>query len=85
MKYTLLILGYLFVALVALSSAMFMPNGMLRVFLVLSAVVTLIMGVYNLLSEKKWKEAMTEQMDRKIEAEECGDKTDYPDFSNMFQ
>lgn len=41
------------------------------------------MGVYNLVSEKKWKEAMKEQMDRKIEAEECGDKTDYPDILNM--
>ena len=83
MKYVLLILGYVFVLLVELSSAMVVPYGLNRIFLILSVFVTLIMGVYNLVSEKKWKEAMKEQMDRKIEAEECGDKTDYPDILNM--
>lgn len=81
MRYPLLILSYLFVALVAFLSAMIVPYGINRVLLILSAIITLILGVYNLVAEKKREEFVNEQLDRKIEAEECGDKTDYPDVT----
>ncbi len=55
MKYVISLLGYLFVAIVAVSSAIVTESNLFRILLIISALVSLSLALWGIVDKKKTK------------------------------